>query len=527
MKKRICCAFLTLVLVLSLAMCYPVRVVHANALGAEYSLEFMEILYTLMVNGMLAGGAVDAASMDYDSAMDAFESFLRHAVFMPDKPDLGDDIIYLSDDAIICYNSDGSITNDPLKLLKPVDGTGALQLPTKEVWENFRVVQGGGSGSHHGNPNDDDHFSLIERIKIGTDFLGFMSAWVYNLWTGGAEGLNPNDYLLSFGELPDLLQGLDRYRWRGYYQDNPLNSNTYLVKGFIACREDDGYIVYVLDTAQFDYYKTAFLIDEDNGYIYFHEKYIDSSYSRTSKFQLHVYKYFNDGSVVDFGTVSSIQVVYGDGSLFSLNIPVFNDYDLMHDFLFGLSNAGIMNGYAYDFPGLAKSIAEALAPLADIQVAPDVLSDVAEALAEATAALPEPAPDNDPAANNDDYKEAVQEAVKNTVPEVAPDPDPDPEPAPLPGEITGIEGVERFKVDLTMVFPFCLPFDFVRLLKALSADPVAPSFEIPFVVPALGMEEYYTIDLSFMDEVAAIFRLGETVAFIIGLIFITQKLIKW
>lgn len=523
MKKRICSAFLTLVLVLSLAMCYPVRVVHADALGLEYSMEFAELLYTLMVNGMLAGGAVDAASMDYDSAMDLFSNFVD-SMF---KPYLLDEVgpIYLPDDCIITYNSDGFVVRDAIKSI--TDGTGALQLPTKEAWKNFRVVQGGGSGSPGGDPNDDGHFSLIERIKIGTDFFGFMSAWVYNLWTGGAEGLNPNDYLLSFGELPNLLQGLDQYRWRGYYQDNPLNSNTYLVKGFIACREDDGYIVYVLDTAQFDYYKTAFLIDENNGYIYFYEKYIDSSYSRTSKFQLHVYKYFIDGSVVDFGTVSNTQVVYGDGSLFSLNIPVFNDYDLMQDFLFGLSNAGIMNGYAYDFPGLAKSIAEALAPLADIQVAPDVLSDVAEALAEAAAALPEPAPDNDPAANNDDYKEAVQEAVKNTVPEVAPDPDPDPEPAPLPGEITGIEGVERFKVDLTMVFPFCLPFDLVRLLEALSADPVAPSFTIPFVVPALGIEETVTLDLSIFDEVAAIFRTGELISFVIVLIFVTRKVIKW
>lgn len=518
MRKRICCAFLTLVLVLSLAMCYPVRVVRADALGLEYSLEFMEILYTLMVNGMLAGGAVDAASMDYDSAMDAFESFLRHMIWMADRPDVSDQVIHAE---IICYNSDGSITNDALKLLTSVDGTGALQLPDEETWSNFQVVQGGGSGSPGGDPNDNDHFSLIERIKIGTDFLGYMAAWAYNLWTGAVEGLNPGNYLVSSSGLPEPLQGLDRYRWGGSYELDTM-SGCKVVRGYLGIRVGSNYFVEML-TDGFFFSDTPVVALIRDGTLEFFT--YDSILHRIG-IKFDEYLYSNDSS----GFLSSgVREIFNfpTGSHYSLNIPVFYDYDAMYAFLTGTSTAGVMNGYAYDFPGLAQSIAEALAPLADIQVSPDILPELAEALAEAAAALPAPDPALDPAVNNDAYKEAVQEAVKSTVPEAAPEPNPDPEPAPLPGEITGIEGVERFKVDLTMIFPFCLPFDLVRLLQALSADPVAPSFQIPFVVPALGIEEIVIIDLSIFDEVAAIFRTGELIAFIITLVFITRKLIKW
>lgn len=96
-----------------------------------------------------------------------------------------------------------------------------------------------------------------------------------------------------------------------------------------------------------------------------------------------------------------------------------------------------------------------------------------------------------------------------------------------------IEAVEStsdswsFTADLTEIFPFCLPFDLIRFLDALDADPVAPCFEIPFVVEALGIDMTVEFDMSFMDDAVEIFRIGELGCFIISLILVTQKLIKW
>lgn len=84
-----------------------------------------------------------------------------------------------------------------------------------------------------------------------------------------------------------------------------------------------------------------------------------------------------------------------------------------------------------------------------------------------------------------------------------------------------------FTADLTEIFPFCLPFDLIRFLDALDADPVAPCFEIPFVVEALGIDMTVEFDMSFMDDAVEIFRIGELGCFIISLILVTQKLIKW
>lgn len=87
--------------------------------------------------------------------------------------------------------------------------------------------------------------------------------------------------------------------------------------------------------------------------------------------------------------------------------------------------------------------------------------------------------------------------------------------------------MSSYKVDLQGIFPFCIPFDFIALLKALDAEPVAPCFEFPVVIPALGYEETVRLDMSIFDDVAEVMRLCETVSFIIFLMFATSKVIKW
>lgn len=102
------------------------------------------------------------------------------------------------------------------------------------------------------------------------------------------------------------------------------------------------------------------------------------------------------------------------------------------------------------------------------------------------------------------------------------DGDKDPEPGTDPDK-----DMSSYKVDLHTVFPFCIPFDFIALLRALDAEPEAPRFDFPVVIPALDYRETVTLDMSVFDDVAEIIRLCETVSFIIFLMFATSKVIKW
>lgn len=111
-----------------------------------------------------------------------------------------------------------------------------------------------------------------------------------------------------------------------------------------------------------------------------------------------------------------------------------------------------------------------------------------------------------------------------TKPDPGTDPgtDPDPGVTPLP-DIT----MEHYQVDLKDIFPFCIPFDFIELLRVLDAQPRAPCFTFPVVIPALDYREDVELDLSVFDDVARVIRLCEKVSFILFLMFVTSKVIRW
>lgn len=117
---------------------------------------------------------------------------------------------------------------------------------------------------------------------------------------------------------------------------------------------------------------------------------------------------------------------------------------------------------------------------------------------------PDPKPDPDPGTDPD------------------PKPDPDPDPVPLPDM-----DAADYKVELKGIFPFCIPFDFVALLKTLDAEPRAPCFTFPVVIPALDYREDVKLDLSIFDDVAEVIRLCEKVSFLLFLMFVTSKVIRW
>lgn len=97
-----------------------------------------------------------------------------------------------------------------------------------------------------------------------------------------------------------------------------------------------------------------------------------------------------------------------------------------------------------------------------------------------------------------------------------------------PGEDTKDEDLDKYKIKVADIFPFCIPFDIYRFFSCLAADPVAPKFTIPVITEnSFGIPEYsIEIDFAMFDTVAAILRKMELLGFCVGLAFATNKLIK-
>ncbi len=90
------------------------------------------------------------------------------------------------------------------------------------------------------------------------------------------------------------------------------------------------------------------------------------------------------------------------------------------------------------------------------------------------------------------------------------------------------DDLDKYKIKVTDIFPFCIPFDIYRFFSCLAADPVAPKFTIPVITQnSFGIPEYSVeIDFSKFNSVAAILRKMEFLGFCVGLAFATNKLIK-
>lgn len=138
-------------------------------------------------------------------------------------------------------------------------------------------------------------------------------------------------------------------------------------------------------------------------------------------------------------------------------------------------------------------------------------------------------PDTIPTPIIDPTADVVLQPAKDPTP--SPDPDPSPstspkpttQPTPSPDE--GIDSSQPV-VDLSKFFPFCIPFDLIHLVQALDAEPVAPKWTLKLEPPQFPVEWEVVIDLSEFESLAKIFRTGETLLFVVGLILITRGIIK-
>lgn len=131
----------------------------------------------------------------------------------------------------------------------------------------------------------------------------------------------------------------------------------------------------------------------------------------------------------------------------------------------------------------------------------------------------------------DQYLEQVTYQDPSTDP-VNPDPSSPSDPSDSTTPSTGTDEEWQpptdptgFALDLTKVFPFCIPFDLYAFLTCLNADPVTPVIEWEIAMPGGGSYPL-TIDLSPFDSVAQLLRRLELLLFIIALAIKTRDLIK-
>lgn len=148
---------------------------------------------------------------------------------------------------------------------------------------------------------------------------------------------------------------------------------------------------------------------------------------------------------------------------------------------------------------------------------------------------PEPTPSTTPA--------VVPDPGGGTDPQPSGSPDPNPDPGgggdtdpDNPETPTPEEEASPYKADLREIFPFCIPFDLIHLLKVFDAEAEAPVFEFPLDIemdnPWTGekvVDYHHTFELDMADyePVIKILRIFQVIFFIIALMLITrQQMIK-
>ena len=379
-------------------------------------------------------------------------------------------------------------------------------------WEELREIGfKDDSGDPTPSPSPDPEkkpFKNIALVTVGASLVALAGAFVKDLYDGKVEGLDISNYIdLGFDGALD--------------QDTTGN---YIVKGQITKYYSNDYFqTYVFDTT-YQRPVVAFIAfsNDSNTYdtLWFSIQW--GSGVANPKFDCKVYYYDASGSLYSTSSSSTKEVssgVAGRSLNYSLNIPVFDSLEHAKAYLQSGTLTGLLNGEAYDFPELTKSVPTVMQPLTGYEFAPGRLRNVNQALADAAAKV-QPETGTDTAAATKTYTDTMTDTMTKVAPKTL--------PSTTPGTETGegFEG-ESYKRDLKLLFPFCIPFDFIHLIQALKAEPETPKFEIPVKLDFVDVDTSIVIDLAWMDPIMKIWRLGELGLFIVMLMKSTSKVIRW
>lgn len=246
----------------------------------------------------------------------------------------------------------------------------------------------------------------------------------------------------------------------------------------------------------------------------------------------------NDMLLADFQKLTKIR-----------GIPVYTNKTEMQEFLKTGDPSKCLNYFKgevtkpsdwlnYDFSQISEKLDQILKALTTLPtITTDDLAGFAQGVGNAVVAGNVPAAD--PATQQQQMQQILEESARETATrsladsamsmetETGGDDD-----TPRPTKTVEEWEEDQKKQDATMVvdwhefFPFCVPYDMVRLIKVLNAEPKAPCFEGAIKYDKLNINVPVKLDLSEFDKAAEIFRLCETILFILGLILVTRNLIR-
>lgn len=442
-----------------------------------------------------------------------------------------------------------------------VFGSEALELVQETDWE---VIQGGGGAGNNNDDDDDDKKNgfidgILNISSSASELIGSFTAlgatWFYDTasklyqkWVNGEEMTDEEAAVIE----PLVTGYCNQYDIAAQWSGEPFDyyANVNVMKPGIS------YIYNLSESYKFPIvgYMRHVYVDEYD--LRFMKLYGTSSTTLELKGN---YKIISESGTNIYNDITFVNVSAFNPSSFSysVNFPVFSNIEDAENYLKGFGDIENALNYtkiwreadwlADDWQGLLvdplANVGLSLSQFVDLakalglhavgnDLAPSELADlIAESLPEVNPELlPDavgvPAITPDPGLDPIYFPYPGAHPDINPSPNPNPDPNPGPDPNPNPGTETDID-MNDYKVNLTSVFPFCIPFDFITLLDVLDAEPVAPRFEFPVVIPALDYQETVIIDMSIFDEVAEIIRLCETISFIIFLMFATSKVIRW
>lgn len=93
---------------------------------------------------------------------------------------------------------------------------------------------------------------------------------------------------------------------------------------------------------------------------------------------------------------------------------------------------------------------------------------------------------------------------------------------------TDTEIADKFRLPKSFLegFPFSIPYSIYLGLQSFVADPVAPSFDLPFSIPRLGIDETVRLDLAQFDPLARVCRAFLSLVWVAGLAMACNAWIK-
>lgn len=482
------------------------------------------VVWDLLITAFVAAGVYDIMD-DYDKQKMVYDDFFKSVkVLDPPLPDIGeDDDIFFPDITV----PDITKPDSPSGIWW---GLGKGQIDNLLDLELF--VQGGPNSSI---PPDNNSWKGLPPIDfiLGASMLAKITTYVADLWADDTSEVHAT----IFGTPSDL-----KHNWNGAYE-----------------REVSNYVI------RFDFTGNTYLDAYKNKYHVRYSSYRDSAKQICAKpivgvlgdNIIHIYnlglgngKYYLN--LASYGLSVWRQELTLDGQIireqrnppyiesanFNGNFPVFYTEESAFAFLKGqtvpdsaYANKVKKKPYVPNFSTSIPALPSILYPLIRPNVTKPLSTDtLVNAITDVETKLqpklekavetgvPLEAPVYDKI-----FTDSLNDAITKTETEAKPDPKPDP-PVTKPDVEQG--NPDDLLADLKSVFPFCIPFDLIHAFTVLQADAKPPRFEVPLKALKYGIDYTFVIDLEIFDPVAKIFRTCETIGFIVGLIFVTRKLIK-